>query len=69
MASLSSGEQHNPRPVQVTRADQVKTGHGQTDGMIRQVCAIAFALTISLQLNPEGGAIQPERSQYGRVWE
>jgi hypothetical protein len=29
-------EQH-PRPVHVTRADEVKTAHGQTQGMIRQV--------------------------------
>ena len=34
---MSDDDRRNPRPVQVTRAADVKTGHGQTEGMIRQV--------------------------------
>lgn len=35
--STGIDEKQTPRPVHVTRADEVKTADGQTAGMIRQV--------------------------------
>jgi len=58
MASTSTSSQadkdrKNPRPIHFTRADEVKTGHGQTEGMIRQVCytLIVYVWHFSLGLS------------------
>lgn len=36
-AKDGTSTKENPRPVQLTRAGELKTAHGQTDGMVRQV--------------------------------
>ncbi|OAP55587.1 hypothetical protein AYL99_10560 [Fonsecaea erecta] len=46
MSTSNSGEKQNPRPVQKTRADQVKTAHGQTEGMIRQSAIVELSPSI-----------------------
>ncbi|KAJ9603225.1 hypothetical protein H2200_012520 [Cladophialophora chaetospira] len=46
MASKPSGNGQDPRPVHITRASEVKTGHGQTEGMIRQSAIVEVSPSI-----------------------
>ena len=39
-------DESQPRPVHVTRAADVHTAHGQTQGMIRQVGTLGLASTL-----------------------
>ena len=50
------------RPVHLTRADEVKTGHGQTEGMIRQVRTVVIRSTFREVFEGKaGGSISRQR--------